>query len=744
MTRNASFVWMIILLPAGYVTGQNCERVSQMPTLCITTEVHRDDITKATYVTGSLKILGDHPPEHLYDGGIRIRGRGNSTWRFAKKPYRINLNNATSLFGLPATGKNWALLANHADKTLIRNALAFEISKYLSMPYTVSYQFVDVVFNQDYLGTYMLTDHVEARPGRVDIEEPGDEDNPGGFLIEIDGFAESEDLYFQTARQNKFTFKYPDVEDNSSPHIQPTTDYLNDFENKLHNSLNNPNEYKEKIDFESAVNWYLASELCGNSDAFWTIYLHKRRSEDKMHFGPLWDFDIAFDNDSRIPNAPYRLMADVGQYFSYQDWMLWFRKDDAFMTALKDRWIELRNNGFREFVLDKIEELADYLKESGSVDKNYEVWAVLNEAVHYEVFLSPSYDDHVQFLYEYMIHRFDWLDKELLGLPTHIYYNVRNEQSHKSVSFAIDDRVVQKSFENENRFKWEIEALPNAFYRLKNAETHKFLSEADSGNQLIIAEDQPHDRSQQWRITEVARDRYLIISRNREKGVENRNNDHAEDNPVESFNISNNGVFQNWIAARQEARWEFVTLNSKLPIKLSKFDIHKTEMGLQLFWSVTESVNGSFIEVERMEPNGRFRPLSSIMIEGDDVGDYIWNDLSPRRGVNYYRLKLWDLDGTWNYSGIVSDMWDNHESPVRVFPNPAREKLIVSHCFDSGGTVKLEVLNLSGQLLGESRITVRPGESQLPVDTRNLPEGLFYLRLTLNNQVETVRFLKIL
>lgn len=90
--------------------------------------------SKEKYVHGSLVVdgMGTYPD---YSGEFRIRGRGNSTWHHPKKPYRIKLDKSSSILGLPED-KDWILLSNYLDGTLMLNAIALKTGQLLELPYT--------------------------------------------------------------------------------------------------------------------------------------------------------------------------------------------------------------------------------------------------------------------------------------------------------------------------------------------------------------------------------------------------------------------------------------------------------------------------------------------------------------------------------------------------------------------------------------------------------------------------------
>ena len=162
--------------------------------------------------------------EDLTADTISIRGRGNSTWNFEKKPYRLKLNKKNNLLNLPAKAKNWVMLANHADKTLIRNAVALKIGSMLNLEFTPAFRFIDVYINNQYQGNYLLTDQVEVDKNRVAVDKQEATmtelpDISGGYLLEIDGFAASEPVWFTTSQGLKVTVKYPKDDEINSAQI---------------------------------------------------------------------------------------------------------------------------------------------------------------------------------------------------------------------------------------------------------------------------------------------------------------------------------------------------------------------------------------------------------------------------------------------------------------------------------------------------------------------------------------------
>ena len=201
------------LLMAVAVCAQYTQ-LTNLPTIYIDTYNRQAVTSKTTYVYAKMMYVDDGQVVQ-YDS-LQIRGRGNSTWNLAKKPYRIKFHESTKFLGKGyAKNKSLTLLANHADKSLLRNAVTFTLGDYLGQDFSPAAHFVDLVLNGTYLGNYQVSDQVNVDNKRVEIfeqeEEATDSSNiTGGYLVEIDGFGTSEKVYFRTGKNLIVSVKSPD------------------------------------------------------------------------------------------------------------------------------------------------------------------------------------------------------------------------------------------------------------------------------------------------------------------------------------------------------------------------------------------------------------------------------------------------------------------------------------------------------------------------------------------------------
>lgn len=119
-----------------------------LPRIYIATEGGAAVLNTDDYLNATVRILSDTGTE-LLQAPTEIRGRGNTTWGMPKKPYRLKFEQASSVLGMPAE-RDWALLANYADKSLVRGKLATEIGEQVGFDYTPRSRFVELYFNDEY------------------------------------------------------------------------------------------------------------------------------------------------------------------------------------------------------------------------------------------------------------------------------------------------------------------------------------------------------------------------------------------------------------------------------------------------------------------------------------------------------------------------------------------------------------------------------------------------------------------
>ena len=409
-------------------------QATNLPLVVIHTEDSVEPYDKENYITCSITIIKDNKKDTEDKGKIRLRG--NMTLKLNKKPYRIKFDNKQSPLGMPANAKKWNLLANHSDKTLLRNKVAFKISSLFEMKYTPSCQPVDLMVNGEYKGSYDLCDQVEQGKERVDITKMSkknikEPEVTGGYIIEADHWAKSEEYHFETKNGIIYTIKYPDEEDIVAEQINYITNWFNLTEEEGYNNT------IDKYDIESFCKFILIEDLCGNSETFWSTYMTKERNEDKLYFGPVWDFDTAFDNDKRI----YPVLEKKNFIFKWgfsagtmEKLAINILSNENTIQKIKEIWKKYSENIITKDILIKyINDESKNIYQSQKL--NFMRWNVLNTLVLINPVVRGSFEAEVDYLKEFIQKRFDITDETVKNTN---YTTINTEYERNSFKCDID------------------------------------------------------------------------------------------------------------------------------------------------------------------------------------------------------------------------------------------------------------------------------------------------------------------
>ena len=403
-------------------------QVTNLPTVTIHTENDLDPYDKVNEIVSNITLI--------YHGGTMIqemtgtsRLRGNSSLGFEKKPYRIKFDEKVRVLKgspeeSPAKAKKWTLINNHDDKTLMRNILAFEINRRFQADYTPYCQAVDVIMNGEYKGCYQLTDQITVNDERVDIAEikPTENEEPeitGGYLLEMDALAYGERSMFVSEHGIPVTIHFPE-DDEITPE---QAEYIEGYFNLMEECTYSPDYqdaqkgYRSMLDMDSFLKHFLTNEFCANSDMYWSAYLYKDREDNLFKIGPVWDFNLGFDNDGRsYPNVfahdfTYRYV--VSYAGTIKNWVDQITYDPATMKEMMQMWNDVRQSGAitGESLLAYVDSMATVLDASQRL--NFIRWPVLNTYIFANPQVAGSFEGEVQVVRDFIKGRITWLDDKL-------------------------------------------------------------------------------------------------------------------------------------------------------------------------------------------------------------------------------------------------------------------------------------------------------------------------------------------
>ena len=325
---------------------------------------------EAPYQVGATITLKDNGSDkdtkHLaeFTDKVDIKVRGNSTANptNGKKAYRLKFpkKHKHDLLGLGYEKRNWALLANVFDHSMIRNALSYHLEKEVGLDFCPGYKFVDLVINGNYRGTYQICDHVETGTNRVDVDEDA------GWMVEFQGRGDMLDqplCFNQDGLQMNIKNPEPADETNAeevATFIAPFQEWFTKTWSpqwKATDAYGANSGWRSVNDEESLMKFWIATELTGDYDGWMTVKAYKEADEAKLHYGPVWDKDLAYGNYGGEQSA--KLVSNNGNGSSLVTFLNEsLLKDPIFTKKLKAKLDQLLRDGLYEKMCAKIDDLA--------------------------------------------------------------------------------------------------------------------------------------------------------------------------------------------------------------------------------------------------------------------------------------------------------------------------------------------------------------------------------------------------
>ncbi len=394
------------------------------------------------------------PPVTDYQGDIGVEYRGSSSQSFYdKKSLGVETQDESgdgmdvSLLGMPEE-EDWVLHGPYGDKTLIRNALMFDIGQAFGR-YASRWDFTELYVDGEYRGVYVLLEKVKRDDNRIDInnlkeDENEGEDLTGGYIVKLDktngehaDFPAAYDLFtpwmsFISRQENginnslhHFIYHDPKPEDITDAQRLYIQDYIHDFEAALAGDAFTDEElgYRAYVEVDSFVDYFLATEISGNVDGYrLSTFLYKDKN-GKLTMGPLWDYNLAFGNADycegwRNDQWVYRSEERCdGGVFPVPFWWHRLLEDESFVALVKARWQSLRETTLSDAAMQTIiEQKVTRLQSTGAVERNFERWDIIGDYVWPNYFIGATYEEEVDYLQQWLMGRLVWLDEKISQL----------------------------------------------------------------------------------------------------------------------------------------------------------------------------------------------------------------------------------------------------------------------------------------------------------------------------------------
>ncbi len=407
--------------------------LADFPRIDIKTNSGQPVRSKDTYEGGTISF---RDPKKMYsdvaelkDLKMQIRGRGNTTWEGqwgAKNPYRVKLEEHTKLFGMKGD-KDWILLSDRLDPTMMRTAVALRISRLVSMPWTPKFRMAEVYLNGKYAGLYYLVEQKESdRENKIPITVVAPGETDGGYLLELDDKEDSDAYFWSSTFGKKIKYKDPDPKDDDAAKRMTAaqksfiTNYFNKVERKLAaREFTGDDSYKAYVEMDSWIQNFFVQEISMNIDGNMRLSTYFAKDKDTKLFMPfVWDFDRAFGNadyqvgDFALPQAwPYGWFVRIrGGYPDWDtrgkkpSWYQYMFEDPEFVDRVKELWTLYRPR------LDMIPEFMDKMLEYNRLALD-----------HNDTKFRNNYESKVRQLRSDYLKRLEWMDKNIGDLKPQRY-----------------------------------------------------------------------------------------------------------------------------------------------------------------------------------------------------------------------------------------------------------------------------------------------------------------------------------
>jgi hypothetical protein len=400
--------------------------LTELPTLRIATKGAAPIVSREEYVDATFLLTNPAVSTEAVALNGKIRGRGHSTWGQPKNPYKIQFANDAAYAKIPdflgmKKNRNWALLADYFDRSLMRNKLAYSLGNSVvfadGLKWTPSGQHVEVYLNDDYVGVYELNEDIRIDPARLPIKKMSKDlavnDLDGGWIFEVDWILDCYnigDLNLQviTPRTGHICIDTPDEGDITPPQLAYARDLLLTLEADIYDRKS-----LARFNTVAMADWYLLSELFKNNDSifFASVFMWKDTAaatspaDRLVNFGPLWDFDLSAGNINYYENWKPEgcwVSKDYGR-----NWIAGAFDNAEFVALTLARW-KAKRPALEQFINASIDTYANRL--DAAQQRNFARWPIFGTQL-FNYYMFANYGEEVAFLKRFLNERMAWLDK---------------------------------------------------------------------------------------------------------------------------------------------------------------------------------------------------------------------------------------------------------------------------------------------------------------------------------------------
>ena len=386
-------------------TVQKYPRLTNLATLYLDfpSENGFDRIQHGVYTNATYTFVDQYVEDSYYELPLQIKGRGNYSWSMAQKPYTIKLDEKADFLGMGAA-KKWTLITVSSDKSMMHNYLTQKLAAAMGLRGTCENEYIDVVVNGTYKGTWVLTEKIQIHEERLDVSEDV------GVLFEIEMVYRHSCDFCIVLYENQWnrdesvhlrlkTYKGLDIDEMDERQREAARKELQPFFDNVTKAMTDERtsiaKLEKYIDVDSFINWYLLNELTRNYDSKFVTscycYIDERGI---LCMGPVWDFDTCYGIQTPTPE---------GFWVSQAPWYTWLLECDEFYRLTQERWTELQDSGLMAAFHAAIGETAERIAQS--------------EVMHHKLYpvselRNDTFEGAVAYFEDWLTERYAWMDEQ--------------------------------------------------------------------------------------------------------------------------------------------------------------------------------------------------------------------------------------------------------------------------------------------------------------------------------------------
>ncbi len=338
-----------------------------------------------------------------------LQGRGSTSWTGGrKKSYSLRLKKAINLLGM-GKNKNWNLIGNNSDPTLLKNLIFNDLSKNIGIDYQPEMRSINLYVDGVYQGVYLLTTKISVDKDRVALRQ-------GDYFYRMDppiaqqGIEYSSSTWFEDGGTRPLAdLLYP--ENASEEDFERASVILQSFIDAIESD--DPYKLESICDLESLSKYYWIQEISMNFDAWQrSVYMYYNEDDGKIHMGPVWDMDLALGSVYVKEGVDASFDSPYGWKVRYGGWYRKLFNNKRFIDQVSYDYYE---GGIREALIKSIESLNDYRNDLGNdAELDYIFYGHTPLAHLKGIYRNvDSYDEYFGDMSSFYKNRVEWIDKNM-------------------------------------------------------------------------------------------------------------------------------------------------------------------------------------------------------------------------------------------------------------------------------------------------------------------------------------------